>query len=68
MEHRVKKPVDYKVLNTKGKVDDYFYISTEIRYDNVIFIPLGKSSHKKKPTKTAFYSLVLFHKYISHVF
>jgi hypothetical protein len=30
MEHRVKKPVDYKVLNTKGKVDDVFDISTEM--------------------------------------
>jgi hypothetical protein len=40
MEHRVKKPVYYKVLNIKGKVDDVFNISTEIRYDNVTFIPL----------------------------
>ena len=30
MEYRVKKPVDYKVLNTKGKVDDDFDISTEM--------------------------------------
>jgi hypothetical protein len=30
MEHRVKKPVNYKVLNTKGKVDDVFDISTEM--------------------------------------
>ena len=30
MERRVKKPVDYKVLNIKREVDDVFDISTEM--------------------------------------